>query len=146
MDLLKLVFNLRKYYDFMLKPIITKLNFTYKRNDSDLWILNTDDIPIDKNIIKDQQIVHFAPKSFGGNHKHPRTEWFVGIGDLEFIWIDENGKRFNIHMNPNEQILLIEVPAFLPHAVINKSDSKIGLLFELANAKMSDVEEVKIVK
>ncbi|MBP7740937.1 hypothetical protein KA089_02035 [Candidatus Woesebacteria bacterium] len=105
-------------------------------------MLNTDDIPVDKNLIKDQQIVHFEPNSFGGNHKHSRIEWFVGFGDLEFIWLDENGKQFKIHMNPNGQIKLIEVPSFLPHVILNKSDSKIGILFELADAKMSDDEKV----
>lgn len=130
----------------MNKPNITKLNFTYKRDDTDLWVLNTDDIPVDKNLIKDQQIVHFAPKSFGGNHKHPRTEWFIGMGDLEFIWLDENGEQYRTHMNPKGQILLIEVPPLLPHAVLNKSDSKSGILFELADAKMVDVEQIEIVK
>lgn len=130
----------------MQKPKLTKLNFSYKRNDTDLWVLNTNDIPVDKNLIKDQQIVHFSPKSFGGNHKHPRTEWFVGIGDLEFIWLDGNGKESRVHMNPNGQIFLIEVPPYLPHAVINRSDSRTGILFELADAKMSDVVEVEIVK
>lgn len=48
-------------------------------------------------------------------------------------------------MQPNGQILLIEVPPFLPHAVLNKSNLKIGLLFELADAKMTDVEDVEIV-
>ncbi|MCD8484581.1 hypothetical protein LRY60_03180 [Candidatus Woesebacteria bacterium] len=74
-------------------PKITPLNFTYKKDDSDVWVLNTDDIPIDKSLIKDQQFVHLAPLSVGGNHKHPRIEWFVAVGDLEFIWFDVNGEK-----------------------------------------------------
>ena len=48
--------------------------FSYKKTDSDVWVLNTDDIPFDKSIIKDQQIVHFAVQSTSGNHKHSRVE------------------------------------------------------------------------
>lgn len=129
----------------MNKPTITKLNYTYKKPDTEVWVLNTDDIPVDKLLVKDQQIVHLAPQSVGGNHKHPRTEWFVGIGDLEFIWVDEDGNKHTEHMNPNGQILLIEVPPFLPHAVRNSSVDKVGILFELADSKMKDVEMVKII-
>lgn len=129
----------------MNKPTITKINYTYKKPETEVWVLNTDDIPVDKSFVKDQQIVHLAPQSVGGNHKHPRTEWFVGIGELEFIWLDEKGNKKSEQMNPNGQILLIEVPPFLPHAVRNSSVDKIGILFELADGKMKDVESVKIV-
>lgn len=129
----------------MNKPTITKINYTYKKPDTDIWVLNTDDIPVDKSFVKDQQIVHLAPQSVGGNHKHPRTEWFVGIGELEFIWIDEKGNKQTEHMNPNGQIMLIEVPPFLPHAVRNSSSDKVGILFELADGKMKDVVVVKII-
>ncbi len=129
----------------MQKPKITKLNFTYKRDDGDVWVLNLDDVPIDKNLIKDQQIVYFGPESVGGNHKHPRVEWFIGVGDLSLIWIDENGEKHEESMNPDDQLLLIEIPTFLPHAVKNNSDSKQAFLFEYANAKMEKAETIKIV-
>jgi len=64
-----------------MQPTITKLDYTYKKTGSDVWVLNEDDIPIDAAQIKDRQIVHLAPKSIGGNHKHERIEWFVAIGD-----------------------------------------------------------------
>jgi hypothetical protein len=129
----------------LMQPIITKLNYTYKKPDSDVWVLNTQDIPVDKTLIKDQQIVHFAPLSVGGNHKHPRIEWFVGIGELEFIWLDKNGNKKIQQMNPDGQLLLIEVPPFLPHAVKNSSVEKIGILFELADDTANGVEKIKIL-
>lgn len=127
-----------------MKPTIIKLNYTYKKPDTEVWVLNTDDIPVDKSKIKDQQIVHLAPKSVGGNHKHPRTEWFIGIGELFFIWLDEDGLKHEEHMHPNGQIFLFEVPPFLPHAVANRSSDKVGILFEMADGKMENVEKVEV--
>lgn len=128
-----------------MNPKITKLNFTYKKPDSDVWVLNLNDIPINKDRIKDQQIVHFAPKSFGGNHQHPRTEWFIGIGELQLIWLDETGEKYFEQMNPGGEILLIEIPPYTPHAVLNQSETQSAVLFELADGKMIDKEEVQIV-
>lgn len=127
-----------------MSPLITPLNYTYKKPESEVWVLNTDDIPVDSSKIKDQQIVHLAPGSIGGNHKHPRVEWFIGIGDLLFHWLDENGKAHSEHMNPNGEIRLIEVPPFLPHAVENASSTQNGVLFEMADGKMVDVEKVSV--
>lgn len=129
----------------MPNPKITPINYTHKKPDTDVWVLNTDDIPVEKTLVKDQQIVHLAPQSVGGNHKHPRTEWFIGIGELEFIWLDEAGNQQVEKMNPSGQILLFEVPPLLPHAVRNSSSTAVGILFELADGKMKDVEIVKIV-
>ena len=100
---------------------------------------------MDKSKIKDQQIVHLGPVSVGGNHKHPRTEWFIAIGDLVFVWLDELGEKQEAHMNPNGEIRLIKVPPFLPHAVVNKSKSEVGVLFEMADEISKDVEKIQIV-
>jgi uncharacterized RmlC-like cupin family protein len=127
-----------------MEPKITKLNYTYKKEGADVWVLNSDDIPIDKDKIKDQQIVHLAPQSVGGNHKHPRIEWFIAVGDLQLIWIDELGERHKEHMHPNGQIILFEIPPFLPHAVRNLSRDKSGVLFEFADGKMKDVEKIDV--
>jgi hypothetical protein len=128
----------------MLAPQITQLNYTYKKPDTEVWVLNFDDIPVPTEKIKDRQIVHLAPQSVGGNHKHPRTEWFVGIGELEFVWLDENGHQQKTHMNPNGEILLIEVPPFLAHAVRNISATERAVLIEFADGKMVDVEKVEV--
>jgi hypothetical protein len=55
----------------MFSPKIITLDYSYKKPGADVWVLNIDDIPVDKSLIKDQQIVHFAPNAIGGNHKHP---------------------------------------------------------------------------
>lgn len=127
-----------------MNPIITKLEYTYKKPDDDVWVLNTNDIPLESQRIKDTRIVHFAPQSKGGNHRHPRIEWFIGIGDLMFVWLDEHGHKHSEHMNPNEKLLLFEVPPFLPHAVVNKSDKEIGILFEYGDGMLVDKEEVEV--
>lgn len=129
----------------MLAPEIITLDYSYKKPGSDVWVLNVDDIPVDTSAIKDQQIVHFAPEAIGGNHKHPRTEWFVGIGDLVFIWLDENGVKKEEHMHPDGLIRLITVPPYLAHAVVNRSEDKVGILFELADGKQENVEKVRVV-
>lgn len=124
---------------------MTPLNFTYKKAGADVWVLNTDDIPLDKAKVKDEQIVYLAPNNAGGNHKHPRTEWFVGIGELIFIWLDDVGKKHEEHMNPEGRLLLFEVSPFLPHAVANRSDDTAGILFEMADGKLETEEAVKVV-
>lgn len=130
----------------MLAPTIIDLNYTYKKQDSDVWVLNIDDIPIDKSMMKDQQIVHLAPQSVGGNHKHPRTEWFVAMGDLVLSWIDENGDKKEEHMNPNGKLKLITMPSFLAHAITNRSRTQTGILFELSDEKMRAVEKIEVAK
>ena len=129
----------------MPRPHVTPLSYTYKKPDTDVWVLNTDDIPVDHTLIKDSQIAHLGPQSSAGNHKHPRQEWIVGFGDLVFIWLDEAGTRQEQHMNPDGQLFLIHVPAFVPHAVLNRSLDKPGMLFEYADAKAGDVEKVEII-
>lgn len=124
---------------------ITPLEFTYKKPDTDVWVLNTDDIPLEKTQVKDQQIVHLGPGSVGGNHKHPRIEWFIALGDLELLWLDEAGQTHIEPMHPNGQLLLIEMPAQIPHAVRNTSADKSVILFEYANAKASNIEVVKVI-
>lgn len=128
-----------------MNPRITKLNYTYKKEDSDVWVLNKNDIPIDFGQVKDEQIVHLAPRSIGGNHKHPRIEWFIGIGQLYFHWIDEDGNNKSEPMNPNGNILLFEVPSYLSHAVENRSKGQFGVLFEMADGEMDEVENVIIL-
>lgn len=44
---------------------------------------------------------------FGGNHKHPRTEAFVGIGsDLELIWQDDSGVKHTERMDDERGLQL----------------------------------------
>ena len=128
----------------MTTPQFINLQYSYKKPDTDVWVLNWDDIPVDPELIKDRQIVHLGPGAVGGNHKHPRTEWFVGIGELLLIWIDGNGERHEAEMCPQGQIRLITVSPFLPHAVVNKSNTQPATLFEMADQKQTDVEQISV--
>ena len=127
-----------------MKPTITPLSYTYIKQLQDIRVLNYDDIPISKENVKDQQVIYLGPKSTGGNHTHPRTEWFIAFGDLIFIWLDENGTKHEEPMNPSGQLLLFTVPPYLPHAVINKSKNSFGVLHELSDDKMKYVKPANI--
>ncbi len=126
-------------------PNVIPISYSYKKPESDVWVLNTDDLPIEKERIRDMQIVHLAIGSVGGNHTHPRTEWFVAIGDLELVWLDEEGKQHFMDMNPGGKLQMIEMPPHIPHAVRNKSIVKGRVLFECADMKQKDVEYVKVI-
>ena len=127
-----------------MKLKIEPLHYSYIKPDGGIWVLNYDDIPVNKEFVQDEQLVHFAPGSVGGNHRHPRREWFIGIGDLVFIWLDNEGKVHQEEMNPGGQIMLISVPPHLPHAVANLSEDRFGILYEMADGKMKDGKAVKV--
>ena len=46
----------------MQQPTFLNLKYTYKKPGTEVWVLNTDDIPLDKALIKDNQIVHIPPR------------------------------------------------------------------------------------
>lgn len=126
-------------------PTFTSLQYSYKKSDSDVWVLNTKDIPVDQELIADQQLIYIPPLAIGGNHKHARTEWFIGIGDMVFFWLDNHNQKFEKHMNPEGHLFLVQVPPFLPHAVKNVSKHNLGILFELANDKMTNPEKIQVI-
>ncbi len=126
-------------------PIITPLKYSYHKPERGLWVLNEDMLPIPWDEISDRQIVHFAPKAYGGNHAHPRREWFVAIGDLLFVWLDNEGNRHEEQMQNGNQLLLFTVPANIPHAVFNRSSSNVGMLWEFADGKLRDEVEFRIM-
>ena len=129
-----------------MKPKIIELDYTYKKEGQEVWVLDLDDVPIDKSLVADQRIVHLAPKSLGGNHKHQRSEWLIGIGeDLIFAWLDADNNLHEEQMHPDGKIRLIIVPPQVPHAVVNKSAEKVGVLFEFSDSKSSEVEKVQVV-
>jgi len=45
-----------------------------------LFIINIDKIDNIPFIVKERSIVNIPPGELGGNHKHPRWEAFIGIG------------------------------------------------------------------
>jgi uncharacterized RmlC-like cupin family protein len=127
-----------------MQPNFQKLNYTYKKSDSEVWVLNTKNIPVDHSKVVDVQLVHLSPGSVGGNHRHQRTEWFVGIGELLFVWLDEAGNQYSEQMHPDGKIVLVTVPPFLPHAVVNLSKTTAGILYEMADGVMKDPEKVEV--
>lgn len=129
----------------MTKPRITPLPYTYTKPEGDVSVLNLADIPVDESQVQDRSLVHLGPQAVGGNHQHPRTEWFVGFGDLVLYWLDEDGVRHEEPMNPGGELKLVEVPPYLSHAVKNVSQTMPAILFEYADAKQHSVESVEVV-
>jgi uncharacterized RmlC-like cupin family protein len=116
------------------------------RKDNDLWNLDTLDLPFpEKFQVKVRNIVYIPAGEFGGNHKHPRTEAFIGIGDELFImWQDDVGKKHEEKMMEDKQLYLFFVEPFTPHAIINKS-SGAATLVEFADGPNVDVERVAVL-
>lgn len=127
-------------------PTITPLNYTFKKDTADLWALNLQDIPVNTSKIADKQIVSIGPNSFGGNHKHPRTEWFIALDPLQLIWLDEDNNQHTEEMFAENQLFLITIPPYLPHVVLNTSATHRATLFEYADAEQHDVERVELIK
>lgn len=123
-----------------LSPKSIEISYTRVKVDQDIRLLNWKDIPVSD--IKDQQVIRFAPGMVGGNHKHPRTEWYLAFGDLVLYWLNDTGEVQNMHLNPEGKLLLVTIPPFLPHAVLNVSQDQFGILLELADAKQENVERV----
>ncbi len=128
----------------MNKPIITDFDFTYIKPGAGVSVIDLEDLPIDQSKIIDRQIIHFSPGAVGGNHAHPRTEWFIGFGELVLVWLDEQNEKHELKMFLPNKVRLIEMPPLLKHAVINKSKTNICLLYELANAKMAGVVPARV--
>lgn len=130
-----------------MQPKIIEIQPSYKK-ESGVWVLDFDDISLTKDfLLKQRAVVYMPPQKYAGNHKHPRTELFLGIGGgMEFIWLDENNEKHIERMNPDGKILLIQVPPFIPHVTHNNSDS-MGIIIEFADAKqtLQDVERVNIL-
>ena len=128
-----------------IRPTVTLLKHSYNNLERGLWVLNENMLPLPWNEISDRQLVHFAPKAYGGNHAHPRREWFVAIGDLLLVWLDSDGNRHEEQMQREDQLLLFEIPTNLPHAVLNRSDIAAGVLWEFADGKLMDEVDFLIV-
>jgi len=129
----------------MASPEIVNLNITPREQGSSKWALNFDSVPIDWDNIKDKRIVYLGPGLVGGNHRHPRTEWFIGMGDLVFVWLDEDGVRKETPMFPDGKVKMITVPSFVPHAIINRSDDQFAILLELGSGKLEHVEPMDVL-
>lgn len=130
-----------------MEPIFTVLPFTYKKPSTDVWVLNTNDLPISPDTIVDQQFILIGPQSMGGNHKHPRREWFISLAPgLKLYWLDEHNHVHESNMSSEkDEVLLIEMPPFVPHVVKNETSNDKIILIEFSDAKMSGNEFVQVI-
>lgn len=124
-----------------------KIEASYKKENGN-FVLSFDDVPTPEGFKRiDQSIVYIAPGKVGGNHKHKRTEVFVGIGEgLKIYWLDEKKKLKMERMNPSGELFAFLIPPFVPHAIKNFSKNGASLI-ELANSKqtLKDVERVIVI-
>lgn len=123
-------------------PQIELISYTRRKPDQDIRLLNWKDIPLCS--VVDTQVIFFAPGTVGGNHRHPRTEWYIAFGDLVLYWLDKDGRRHQRKLNTRNELLLVMIPPFLPHAVKNVSKDQFALLLEMADAEQLNVERIKV--
>lgn len=124
-------------------PGFMEIGYTRIKPDQDIRLLNWESIPVAAQA-QDEQIILFAPGTVGGNHKHPRTEWYIAFGDLVLYWLNEAGELNHRHLNPQGSLNLVKIPSFMPHAVVNVSHDHHAVLLELADAKQENVERVMV--
>jgi uncharacterized RmlC-like cupin family protein len=94
-----------------------------------------------------RHLVTIPKGAVSANHKHPRKEAFIGIGDdLEFTWLDETNHVQTFQMNLDGKLHLIVVDSHVAHAIKNNSQSP-AVLLEYADRtqKESDVVGVRLV-
>ena len=122
---------------------VTPISPEYKKENG-FYVLDIDHVQVPFEI-KERSIVYLPPSEFGGNHRHPRQEAFVGFGeDLEFVW-NEDGKTRTTLMNPGGQLQLILVPPNLEHVVFNRSQTQMAVLLEFADGLQREVQVAKVV-
>lgn len=124
---------------------VEKIGFEpkYKRENG-LFVIDPDAVNLPFEV-KEKSLVYIPPEAKGGNHKHPRIEAFVGIGEgLVVTWIDDEGRKHEEKMNENGNLAIFVMPANIPHVVVNTSRSQFGVLFEYANESQHDVEIVEL--
>lgn len=96
-------------------------------------------------IFTEQILISLPPKQLGGNHKHPREEFFIALDeDLELHWVDKDGKSHILKMR-DENLYLFQIPANVPHAIINTSKIRAGLLMEFASEPLRDPEAYPVI-
>jgi uncharacterized RmlC-like cupin family protein len=116
------------------------------RKDNGLWNLETLTLSFpDSFKVTERNIVYIPAGKFGGNHKHPRTEAFIGVGEQLFmVWQDDEGNEHEEKMMDGDQLYLFYVEPLTPHVVINRGTS-FGLLTEFANGPNVDIERADLI-
>jgi uncharacterized RmlC-like cupin family protein len=125
---------------YPIEPLYKKPNGLYVQE------IDRDDLPLGF-ASKVRHLVTIPAGQCSANHKHPRSEGFIGIGSaLKFYWLDNNGTRHCEVMTKDDGLLLFVVPPFVAHAIVNESDAP-AVLLEYANMPQSekDIEIVQVI-
>ena len=117
------------------------------KKDDGSWAFDLETIPFPSGFSPSMRFVaYLTPGKVGGNHRHPRTEVFLGIGEgLEFVWIDKEGKKQSKKMNTGGKLMLVMVSPFVPRAVANHCEKESAVLLEFADAALESEEKVEVI-
>lgn len=128
----------------MIKKILIKPDILKEKQIISIG-LNKIPLPSDFRKLKEFSLL-LKPGSFGGNHKHSRTEIFISWDKLTLIWQDKKGgiKKEKMGLTKDNKLTIFIISSKTPHAVVNKTD-KNATLIEFADGKLNDVEETKLV-
>lgn len=109
--------------------------------------IDLNNLPLPLDFINHQQMmIYIPPRGFGGNHKHPRREIFICLSDeVELHWIDKEGALHINKMKEENQLYLFDAHPFVPHAIINLSQTASAVLLELADADQYNVEPYQVL-
>lgn len=126
--------------------VYAEIEPTYAR-ETGLLVLRTDaTIPFPENfVISEQNLIYLPPKIVAGNHSHPRIEVIIGVGELELIWLDEDGHKHIEEMMPEGQLRIFTIEPNTPHAVINKSETGMAVLYEYADSPQHNVTPALLI-
>lgn len=125
---------------YSIEPLYKKSNGLYVQE------IDRTDLPLEFEPLV-RHLVTVPAGEISANHKHPRKEAFIGIGDdLEFIWLDNDGQKRHEKMNHNGELKLFVVDSFTPHAIKNSSTAP-AVLLEYADREQvdQDIELVSLV-
>ena len=128
----------------MSKIVKIEVEWNYRREDGLGVVKELKNILPEGFEVKEESVVYFPGGAVGGNHKHPRVEVFVGFGDLELVW-EEEGEIKREDMFEEGGLKMFLISEFAPHAVVNKSETEMGILIEWADGEQRDVESVNLV-
>ena len=118
---------------YPIKPLYTKENGLYVQE------IDREDLLLGFTPVV-RHLVTIPAGQISANHKHPRSEGFIGIGkSLTFYWIDTEGRTLEEDMTLDDQLLLFVVPPYVPHAIKNNSDAP-AVLLEYADSPQSDAQ------
>lgn len=117
-----------------------------EKTDKGLFSINLDTLSMPASFVKKHHyVIHLPPLEIGGNHRHPREEVFLCLSDnVEFHWIDKEGKKHTRQMKEKDKLYLFYVRPHVAHAVVNKSELP-ATLVEFADSPHYDVEPMDIV-